>query len=126
MRTPAALAGLAGGLAWLAALALDRNGWSALAEVLEWTGLVLVLGAAVAAGAGLVSRSTPWLRATVGVCFALLVWCLVYLVGGSGDGRLAHAGLGLLAVVAAALAMARRPAPVPTVGGRHARGAHAR
>ncbi|MBB3042178.1 hypothetical protein [Nocardioides soli] len=126
MRTPAALVGLLGGLAWLGSLALARNDRTGLAEVVEWVGLALLLAAAVAAGAGLVSRSTRWLRVTVGVCFALLVWCLVQLVAGSGDERLAHAGLGLFAVVVASIVMARRPHPAPAAGGHRARGAHAR
>jgi hypothetical protein len=114
--TLAPFAGLFGGLAWLGALVLDRSDRGALAEGVEWLGLLLLLAATIAAGAGLVSRSARWLRTVVGLCCGVLAWSLLQLLAdGVDDDRLTHAVLGVVAVVVASAVMARRP-----------RGAHAR
>lgn len=126
MRTLAPFAGLLGGLAWLAALMLGRSDRTALAEAAEWAGLLLLLGATVAAGTALVSRSTAWLRVLVGVCFALLAWSLVQLAESGSEDRLTHAFVGLLAVVVASVVMARRPASGARTAGHRSRGVHAR
>lgn len=134
MRTLAPFAGLLGGLAWLAALMLARADRTALAAVVEWAGLLLLLTATIAAGAALVSRSTTWLRVVVGVCFALLLGSLVQLAEDGADDRLVHAFAGLLAVVVASAIMARRPDPAVQPASHRARndraratrGAHAR
>ncbi|MDF1604946.1 hypothetical protein [Nocardioides sp. YIM 152315] len=126
MRILAPLAGLVGGLAWIGALALEQVDRTALADAAELVGLPLLLGAAVATGASLVTRSTTWLRAIVGVCFALLVWSVVQLVADGADERLVHALVGAGAVVVATAALSRRPERSDDPGGHRSRGAHAR
>lgn len=118
VRLPAALAGLLGGLVLLVAYLTDG-------APLRWAGLALLALAALGAGAGLVSRSVPALRALVAVCCALLagsvVSVLVDAVGATAYALVGTAG----AVVAVVVLARRRPAPV-AAGGHRAGGAHAR
>ncbi len=80
-RSLACLLGFLGGGAWVLRLGLalvgDPDGF--LGAALEYGGLVLLLVALFAAGAGLVKQSTAWLRVVVGVAFPLLVWSVVTL-----------------------------------------------
>jgi hypothetical protein len=127
MRTPAAVAGLLGGLCWSGAYVLDATGGSGgLVDALTWAGLALLAIAVLGAGAGLVSRSATWLRVLVAVCFAALVWSVLELLRDSVDGLTVYAAFGVLAAVVSVVMMVRsRPAaPEPTgrrVGGSHAR-----
>jgi hypothetical protein len=78
--TPTALsrlAGVLGGLAWVARGPVDRNGGpDAVVNALHWGGLALVAIAVLGIGAGLVS-GLPVLRVVVAVCLAALVWSLL-------------------------------------------------
>ena len=122
-RTAVALAGLLGGLAWLAAAALDAFGAGGLVDALTWVGLVLLLTAALGAGAGMVSPSTPWLRVLVAICFVLLLGSVLQIARGWGEVQMVDAVFGVLAVVAGVAALARsRPAPQPVHGHRRAHG----
>jgi hypothetical protein len=126
VRILAPLAGLVGGLAWMGAFVLEQVDRTALADAVDVLGLVLLLGAAVAAGASLVIRTTTWLRAIVGVCFALLAWSVVQLVAGGVDEALVHALAGAVAAVVAIAALTRRSARATEPSGHRSRGAHAR
>lgn len=130
MRTTAALAGLIGGLAWIAAFVLDRMDRAGLAGAVAGVGLVLLAAAAMAAGAGLVSRSATWLRVVVAICFALLAWSVLQVLSDGIGERLVHAAAGLAAAVIASVALSRRPPPsqepVVQAAGHRARGSHAR
>ncbi len=126
LHTLARTAGLVGGLAWLVRLVLDLVTSSAdVADaILHWTGLVLLALALIASGAGLVSRSAPWLRAIVAVALPLLVWSVLEVLHpaanpGVVDG-IFGAVMAFLAVVA--LARARRESTArPHHAGTHAR-----
>ena len=117
MRTGAAVAGLLGGLAWLAAYVLDQTDRAAAADVVGWAGVVLLAVAVVGAGAGLVRRSATWLRVVVALCFALLVWSLLALLGGGSGGTGIDAVAGAVAAVVSTVVLGRR---------RPSAGSHAR
>ena len=129
MRILAALAGVLGGFAWVAALVLHQLEQDAAADAAQWVGLPLLLVAAVGAGASLVTRTTAWLRVVAGVCFALLAWSVVELVADGFDEHVVRALVGAAAALGSATVVARRPAPARTAGTvtaqRH-RGTHAR
>jgi hypothetical protein len=128
VRTAAALAALLGGLAWVAAYGLDRTDRVGPANAVELAGLVLLVVAALAAGAGLVSRSATWLRVVVSVCFVLLLASVLEVLADGIDERLVQAGAGGLAGIVGIVVLSRgRPAPAPQPGGHRARGgSHAR
>src|SRR4051812_26409119 len=113
LRIAAALTGLVGGLAWIAALVLDRTSGGALVDALIWAGLFLLGAATLGAGAGLVSRGAVWLRVLVAVCFAALVWSILELLADSLEDQVVYAGFGLVAVVVSVVTLAR---PKPTTG----------
>ncbi len=123
MRVPAALAGLLGGLGWIGAYAADAvDAAGGLVDGLTWGGLALLVIAVLATGASLVSRSATWLRVIVSVCFALLAGSVLEVVREGGDPVAVDAGFGVLAVVAAIVALAtrpRRPEPAPAEPGNH-------
>ena len=107
----AAVAGVLGGLCWVGAW------WvGALAPV----GAVLLAVAALGAGAGLVSRSTQWLRILVAVCFLALVGSVVEVLRENGDDQVVLAVVGVLAAIVGAAVLARHPR-----GAQRGRGAHA-
>jgi hypothetical protein len=78
--TPTALvrvAGVLGGVAWLAGAVVDRaDGAHALVNSLHWGGTALILIALLGLGAGLVSGLLA-LRVVVAVCLAVLAWAVV-------------------------------------------------
>lgn len=125
MRIAAVIAGLLGGLAWIAAYLLDRGAWSELVDPLTWAGLVLLGLATLGAGAGLVSRSAPWLRGLVAICFTLLAGSLLAVLHDAGDDRTLDALVGLVAMVVSIGVLARRPAR-PAASARRPGGSHAR
>ena len=127
MRIAAALAGLLGGLAWVVAFVLDQTDRPEALDALEWAGLALLTVAALAAGAGLVSRSATWLRLLIAVCFALLVWSVMQVLFDGFDDRLVQAVAGAVAALVGIGALIRRPqAPVHHPGGHRSGGSHAR
>lgn len=103
----AALAGLIGGLAWIAAWALDRFAGSGVADVLGWLGLVLVLLAAAVGGLALVPTAPAWLRAVAALGAAVLVWAVVATAQESVGSRVVDLLAGVVAVVVAGTALGR-------------------
>ena len=126
MRTAAALAGLLGGVAWIAAFVLDKMDRAGPADIAAGIGLVLLAVAAVAAGAGLVSRSASWLRVVVAICFALLVWSVLQVLSDGINERLVQGLAGLVGAVVGLVVLARKPAPVHASVASRSRGSHAR
>ena len=119
--TLARLAGLVGGLCWVARFA--EGGVGGVASVLYWLGAVLVAVALVAAGAGLVSTSATWLRAIVGVAFPLLVWSVLGVLHQAGNAPTIDAVAGLVVVGVAGVQLVRRRSkpPKPPTSSRSAR-----
>ncbi len=99
----ARLAGVLGGLCLLV-----RAG--AGVDALRWPGLVLLALALAGLGAGLVGRGATWLRVIVAVALPVLVWSVVEVFHGEGEGRVvdAVAGVVVAAVCVAGLVRARR------------------
>lgn len=128
MRVPAAVAGLLGGLCWLGAYAADAaDGGAGIVDGLTWTGLALLLVAALVAGASLVSRSATWLRVLVAVCFALLAGSVLEVVREGADPLTVDAVFGAAAIVVAVIVLAsRRRRPEAGPPARRGRGSHAR
>lgn len=127
MRIAAALAGLLGGLAWVVAFVLDQTDRPGALDAFEWAGLALLTVATLAAGAGLVSRSTTWLRLLVAVCFALLVWSVLQVLSDGFDDRLVQAVAGGVAALVSVVALVRRPnVSAHHAGGHRSGGSHAR
>jgi hypothetical protein len=126
LHTLARGSGLVGGLCWLARFVLDLNGsgTGGAADVLRWTGLVLLAVALVAMGAGLVSRSAVWLRSMVAVAFPLLVWSVLEVLHPAGDPEGIDGVFGLVAMGVAVPGLIR--ARSPRAGRTRAAGAHAR
>jgi asparagine N-glycosylation enzyme membrane subunit Stt3 len=131
MRAPVAVAGLLGGLCWLAAFVLDEVRGGGGVDLLGWAGLALLGITVLGAGAGLVSRSATWLRVIVAVCFAALVWSVREVLRDSVDGLAVDAALGAVAVVVSVVVLTRRPRgggappPPPGPGGPRPRRSHA-
>ena len=126
MRTPAAIAGLVGGLCWIGADVVDASSGGGLAGALTVLGAVLLAVAVVAAGAGLVSRSATWLRVVVAVCFAALVGSVLQVLRQGGDPEAVDALAGVVAVAVSALLLVRRPPAPQEAPTRQRRGSHAR
>jgi hypothetical protein len=94
------VAGLLGGLCWVARWVADLTGTAAdWADAASWVGLGLLAVALAVVGAGLVSRSALWLRLIVAVAFPLLVWSIYSVVRGEGSTVALDGAIGLLAVV---------------------------
>jgi len=119
--TLARIAGLVGGLAWVARLV--QGGVGTVSSGLYWLGAVLVAVALVAGGVGLVSTSATWLRAIVGVAFPLLVWSVLGVFHQSGNAATIDGVFGLVVAVVAAtqLVRSRSKPPKPPTSSRSAR-----
>ncbi|WP_459972149.1 hypothetical protein [Nocardioides pyridinolyticus] len=111
MRAAAAVAGLLGGLCWVGALRMD---------LLAVLGAALLAIAVLGAGAALVSRSAVGLRVLVAFCFLALVASVLQVLRDNVDPDVVLAAAGVVAVVVAGLALARRPPREQRVGGSHA------
>lgn len=127
-RTLARLAGLLGGLVWLARWPLaggDEDG--ALADAAYWLGLVVLAISLAAYGAGLVK--VGWPKVVVGAALPVLAWTVLEALGG-GDGLVLDALAGLVVAVVAAVGLVRSRdgAREGTTGGsrRSGTGTHAR
>ena len=116
--TLARLAGLVGGLCWVARLVVGGGG--AVGGGLYWLGAVLVAVALVAAGAGLVSTSATWLRAIVAVAFPLLVWSVLEVLHQNGSATTIDGVVGLVVagVAATQLVRSRSTPPKPPTSSR--------
>ena len=125
LRTAGSVAGILGGLGWVARwgadLAGDDPSWG---QPVRWAGLVLLVLALAVVGAGLVSRSALWLRVIVAVAFPLLAWSVYSVVRGTDDDITLDGILGAIACVAFVVALLRRPQtrsqPDPGRHGSHA------
>ncbi len=121
------VAGVLGGLCWVALWVADVAGVAAgWADAVHWVGLGLLAVALAVVGANLVSKSALWLRLIVAVAFPLLVWSIYSVVQGDGDSVAVDGATGLLAVILSGVVVAvgrRGAAPTPQRGGRH--GTHA-
>jgi len=119
--TLARLAGLVGGLCWVARMVLGGEG--AVGGGLYLLGALLVAVALVAAGAGLVSTSATWLRAIVCVAFPLLVWSVLEVLHQNGSATTIDGVVGLVVAVVAAtqLARSRSKPPKPPTSSRSAK-----
>jgi len=117
--TLARLAGLVGGLCWVARFVVGGDG--VVGGGLYYLGAVLVAVALVAAGAGLVSTSATWLRAIVGVAFPLLVWSVLEVLHQNGNATTIDGVVGLVVAVVAATQLARSKPPKPPTSSRSAK-----
>jgi hypothetical protein len=107
-RTPACLAGILGGLCWVARYVADRFDLVAASgqggAALRWAGLTWLVIAVISAGAGLARRAELWLRLLIGISVLLLasvVLSLLYPVTGRllGDAVFGGAAVLVAAVV---------------------------
>ena len=100
------VAGLLGAVCWVVRAAAG-------VDALRWPGLVLLALALASLGAGLVSSGATWLRATVAVALPVLVWSVVEVFHGDGDGRVvdAVAGVVVAAVCLVGLVRSRQDQP---------------
>ena len=117
--TLARLAGLVGGLCWVARFVAGGGG--AVGGGLYYLGALLVAVALVAAGAGLVSTSATWLRAIVGVAFPLLVWSVLEVLHQNGNATTIDGVVGLVVAVVSATQLARSKPPKPPTSSRSAK-----
>jgi uncharacterized membrane protein AbrB (regulator of aidB expression) len=122
------LAGIAGGLCWVARAVLDTgDGPAGVIDALHYGGLALLAIALLGIGAGLVSVMLA-LRVLVAVCLLALAWAVVSFVHTQYSDRVADGVLGGLMVVYCATGlMVRRnedhgDEPPPK---RRSRGSHA-
>ncbi len=107
-RTAACLAGVLGGLSWLARLVLDQldpgiaaGDWGI---ALHWAGGVWLALAAATGGARLARAGALWLRLVLAVAALLLAWIAWSLADRTFDDLLAEGILGaLVAALSAAL-----------------------
>ena len=89
------VAGVVGGLCWLAQAAVnDYAAAENAVNALYWGGGVLILVALVGLGAGLVSGA-PWLRLVVGLCVPLLVWSILSILHAEAPDSVVDGGFGL-------------------------------
>ncbi|MXG89993.1 hypothetical protein [Nocardioides flavescens] len=109
----ARVAGILGGLCWLARAVLDGTGAPAPAvDGLYWGGLALLAVALLAIGAGLVSGIAT-LRVLVAVCLGVMAWSLLeFLRGQYADARV-DAVAGVVVALGCAAGVARRRPTAP-------------
>lgn len=94
--TLARVAGVLGGLCWLARAILDDgNGPTALIDALRWGGLALLALALLGIGAGLVTGLVA-LRIVVAICLVMLGWAVLEFLHNQYDDRWVDGILGLL------------------------------
>ena len=94
--TLARLAGVLGGLCWLARAVLDDgDGPTSLIDALHWGGLALLALALLGIGAGLVT-GLPALRVVVAICLVLLAWAVLEFLHDQYADRGVDGALGLL------------------------------
>ena len=129
-RTLAALAALVGGLAWVAAFALEQTDRTSQADLADWVGRALLTVAMIGAGVRLVNHAPIWLRLIAGVGFGLLGWSVLAVLTDGFSSRPIEGAAGAAAVVVAAVMLSRRPPPPERPERAHAsgrrRGSHAR
>jgi hypothetical protein len=125
--TLARVAGVLGGLCWLARAILDDgNGPTSLIDALHWGGLALLALALLGIGAGLVS-GLPALRVVVAVCLVLLAWAVLEFLHSQYDDRRVDGILGVLVALycVAGLISRRRRQDAEPRERRRSSGSHA-
>ncbi len=114
-RTAACLAGIVGGLCWIARYALDAldlvSADGTTGEVLLWAGGTWLLLALAGAGVGLVRRAPIWLRIVVGVATPLLGLVLLSLTYEWLDTVLANAIFGAILLAGSLVLLLRGRSP---------------
>jgi hypothetical protein len=119
----ARVAGLLGGLCWVARAVLDElDASSGAVDALHWGGIALIAISMVCLGAGLVSSSATWLRVIVAICVPLLVWSVLEAIRGGVADRWVEGGFGALLAVYCMVGLARaRPRRSRRQHGSHVR-----
>ena len=124
----ARVAGILGGLCWIArALLDDGDGPTAVIDALHYGGLALLVIALLGIGAGLVSGLMA-LRVVVAICLVALAAAVVSFLHEQYSDRLVDGILGGLMVVYCVIGLLVRRGRTPgddTPESRHSRGAHA-
>jgi hypothetical protein len=126
------IAGIAGGLCWIARAILDTgDGPAGLIDALHYAGLALLVIALLGIGAGLVSGLVA-LRVVVAICLLALAWAVVSFLHTEYSDRAVDGILGGLMVVYCVIGILTRrshdddggdvPPPPPS---RRSRGSHA-
>ena len=117
----ARIAGLSGGLCWVAHAITDQLYASAsVIDALHWGGLALIALALVGLGAELVSSSALWLRVIVAVCLPVLTWSVLEALRAGLADRWVDGVFGLLLAVFCLPGLLRARAS----GRQAARGSH--
>jgi hypothetical protein len=126
--TLARVAGVLGGLCWLARAILDDgDGPTSLIDALHWGGMALLALALLGIGADLVTGLVA-LRVVVALCLVLLAWAVLEFLHSQYDDRWVDGVLGLLMALycVAGLAYRRRhPHEVAPRAPRRSSGSHA-
>ncbi|GGO78975.1 hypothetical protein [Nocardioides deserti] len=119
-------AGALGGLAWLARWPLgDSSTDGAAADATYWLGLVALAVSLAAYGAALVK--VAWLQVVVALALPVLVWSVLEVLRGDGDGLVVDAVVGLVLLVVAVTGLVRaRSRSQARAGRRTGTGAHTR
>lgn len=118
-------AGALGGLAWLVRWPLGSDGTGAAADTAYWFGLVALAVSLAAYGAALVK--VGWLQAVVALALPVLVWSVLEVLRGDGDGLAVDGVVGLVLLVVAVTGLARsRSLARSRAGRRTGTGAHTR
>jgi ABC-type multidrug transport system permease subunit len=116
----AEVAGVLGGLCWLARAVLDGTGGPAsVVDGLFWGGLALVVVALLGIGAALVSGIAA-LRVLVAVCLTALAWSLLAFLHGQYADTPVDAVAGTLLALGCAAGLLRARRARPRAGGRRA------
>jgi hypothetical protein len=123
------IAGIVGGLCWIARAILDTgDGPAGVIDALHYGGLALLVIALLGVGAGLVS-GLPALRVVVALCLVALAWAVVSFLHQQYSDRVVDGILGGLMVAYCAAGIFARRSHEDDDGGapgrRHPRGSHA-
>jgi hypothetical protein len=106
--TLARVAGVLGGLCWLARAILDDgNGPTSLIDALHWGGLALLALALLGIGADLVTGLVP-LRVVVAICLVALAWAVLEFLHSQYADRRVDGILGVLMAVYCVAGLAYR------------------
>ncbi|NHC24272.1 hypothetical protein G6553_13960 [Nocardioides sp. IC4_145] len=109
-------AGALGGLVWLVRWPLGNG---AAADTAYWFGLVALAVSLAAYGAALVK--VGWLQVVVALALPVLVWSVLEVLRGDGDGLAVDGVVGLVLLVVAVTGLARPRAGLRTGTGAHTR-----
>jgi hypothetical protein len=113
----ARIAGLLGGMCWVASAVTDEMDVSAsVVDALHWGGLALIALSLIGLGAELVSSSAAWLRAIVAVCLPLLAWSVLEALRGELADRRVDGVFGLLLVLFCVVGLLRSRPRTRSVG----------